>query len=79
MVQDGKPLQEYPVNVVVSRFQSWSLPFFFNINDFQDDVICNITIYVNDTIYSKCDQASDLLQELELLLKLNLTYKFGRK
>ena len=32
-----------------------------------DDVICNIAIYADDTtLYSKCDQASDLWQQLEL-------------
>ena len=31
------------------------------INDLLDDVICNIAIYADDsTLYSKCDQASDL-------------------
>ena len=36
-----------------------------------DDVICNIAIYVEDTtLYSKCDQASDLWQQLELASQL---------
>ena len=36
-----------------------------------DDVICNIAIYVDDTtLYSKCDQASDLWQQLELASEL---------
>ena len=36
-----------------------------------DDVICNIAIYADDTtIYSKCDQASDLSQQLELASEL---------
>ena len=31
------------------------------INDLFNDVICNISIYTdNTTYYSKCDQASDL-------------------
>ena len=35
--------------------------FLFYINDLPDDVICDITIYADDTTrYSKCDQASDL-------------------
>ena len=31
------------------------------VNDLPDDVICDIAIYADDTtLYSKCDQASDL-------------------
>ena len=41
-----------------------------NINDPPDD-ICNIAIYADNTIlYSKCDQASDLRQQLELTSEL---------
>ena len=41
--------------------------FLLFIDDLTGDVICNIAIYANDTtIYSKCDQASDLWQQLEL-------------
>ena len=41
------------------------------INDLPDDVICDITIYADDTtLYSKCDQASDLWQQLELTSEL---------
>ena len=40
-------------------------------NDLPDDIICDIAIYANDTtLYSKCDQASDLWQELELASEL---------
>ena len=43
------------------------LPFSCCVNDLPDDVICNIAIYADDnTQYSKCDQASDLRQQLEL-------------
>ena len=36
-------------------------PFLLYINDLSDYVICNIAIYADDTtLYSKCDQASDL-------------------
>ena len=52
MVLDGKSSQEYSVNAGV--------PEGF-INDLPDDVICDIAIYADDaTLYSKCDQASDL-------------------
>ena len=41
------------------------------LNDLHDDVICNIAIYADDTtLYSKCDQASDLWQQLELASEL---------
>ena len=40
-------------------------------NDLPDDVICNITVYDDDTtLYSKCYQASDLWQQLELASEL---------
>ena len=62
MVLDGKSSQEYPVNARV--FQGSILDptlFLLYINDLPDDVICNIAIYADDTtLYSKCDQASDL-------------------
>ena len=65
---DGKSSQEYPVNAGVS--QGYILGpklFLLFINDIPDDVICNISIYVDDnTLYSKFDQASDLWQRLEL-------------
>ena len=48
---------------------------FFLINDLPDDIIYNIAIYADDTtLYSKCDQTSDLWQQQGLLLSLNLMY-----
>ena len=39
--------------------------------DRSDNIICNITMYTNDTTLStKFDQASDLLQQLELASEL---------
>ena len=54
------------------------------INDFLDDVICDITIYADDTtLYSKCDQASDMWQQLELVSELESdlrdTVDWGKK
>ena len=41
------------------------------VNDLPDDVICDIAIYADDTtLYSKCDQTSDLWQQLELAFEL---------
>ena len=58
--------------------------FLLYINDLPDDVVCNIAIYADDTtLYSKCDQASDLWQQLELASELASglrdTVDWGRK
>ena len=58
--------------------------FLLDINDLPDDVICNIAIYADDTtLYSKCNQASDLWQQLELASELESdlrdTVDWGRK
>ena len=72
MVLDGKSSQEYPVNAGVPQDSILGATLFLLcINDLPDDVICNITICVDDnTVYSKCDQASHLWQQLELASEL---------
>ena len=68
MVLDGKSSQEYLVNVGVlqSSILGPTLSQVY-INDLPDNVICDIAIFADDTTpYSKCDQASDLWQQLEL-------------
>ena len=67
-----KSSQEYPVNAgVLQGSIIGPTLFLLHINYLPDYVICNITTYVDDTaLYSKCDQASNLWQQLELASEL---------
>ena len=85
VVLDRKSLEEYPVNAGVPLGSILGLTLFLlYINDPPDDVICNIAIHADDTtLYSKCSQASDLRQQLELASELESdlgdTVDWGRK
>ena len=62
VVLDRKSSQEYPVNNGVSQ-GSILVPTLFQryVNDLPYHIICNSAIYADDTtLFSKCDQASDL-------------------
>ena len=81
MVLDGNSSQEYPVKAGVLQGSILGPTLFLlYINDLPD-VICDIAIYADDTsLYSKCDQESDLRQQLELDSKLesDLRHNVGR-
>ena len=68
VVLSWKSSQEYPVNARVPHGSTLGpILFLLYINDLPDDVICNIAIYTDDTTRnSKCDQVSDLWQQVEL-------------
>ena len=72
VVLDGKSSQEYPVNAGVPQSSILGPTLFLlYINNLPDDVICNIAIYADDTtLYSRCHQVSDLLEQLELASEL---------
>ena len=76
VVLDGKSSQEYPVNAGVPEGSILVPTLFLQY--------VNITIYADDTtLYSKCDQASDLWQQRELASELESdlrdTVDWGRK
>ena len=85
MALHGKSSQEFPVNAGVPQGSILDPTLFLlYINDLPDDVTCDIAIYADDTtLYSKCDQASALWQQLELAseLKSDLqdTVNWGKK
>ena len=85
MVLDRKSSQVYPVNVGVPQGSILGPTLFLLYNNgLPDDVICNIALYADKTtLYSKCDQASDLWQQLELVSELKSylqdTVDWGRK
>ena len=72
VVLDEKSSQEYPVNAVVPQGSILGPTLLLlYINDLCDDVICDIAIYVDDTtLYSNCNQVSDLWQQIELASEL---------
>ena len=72
VVLDGKSSQEYSVNTGVRQGSILGPRLFLpDINDLPDNAICDIAIYADDTtLYSKCDRATDLWQQLELASEL---------
>ena len=52
VVLDGKSSQEYPTNAVLPQGSILGpTPFLLNIHDLPHDVICDISIYADDTTF----------------------------
>ena len=75
MALGEKSSQDYPVNAGFPQVSILGfMHFLVDINDLPDYVFCNIAIYADDTtLYSNCDQAFDLWQQLELASSLQHT------
>ena len=55
-----------PMNIQI-MLEFTKVLFLLYTNDLPDDVICNIAIYADyPTLYSRCNQVSDLWQQLQL-------------
>ena len=73
MVLNGKSSQKYLINARVPEGSILGPATLFLLcnNDLPEDVICDIVIYADDnTLYSKCHQASVQWQQLELASEL---------
>ena len=82
MVLDGKSTKKYPVNVGVPQDSILGPTLFLlYVNDFPDDVTCNIGIYYDTTLYSKWSGGLWQLVKLASELKSDLqnTVIWGRK
>ena len=71
VVLNQKSSQEYLANAGIHQGSIPGPTFFLLYFNELSDVTCNIAIYADDTsLYSKCDQTSDLQQQLELASEL---------
>ena len=73
MALDEKFFEGYSVNPgVLEGFIFIATLLLLYMNSLPDELICKVAIYAdNTTVYYKCDQASDLWQQLVLAYELD--------
>ena len=77
MVLGGKFSQEYPINAGDPQGSIFGPALFLLcINDLPGNVICDIPNADDTNLFSKCNQASDLLQQLELSSELESDLRY---
>ena len=70
MVLNEESSQEYALMLEFLKAPFLVIHFSY-INDLLNDIICNIAIYADDTtLFSNCDQVSELWQQLQLAPEL---------
>ena len=70
MVLNEESSQEYALMLEFLKAPFLVIHFSY-INDLLNDFICNIAIYADDTtLFSNCDQLSELWQQLQLAPEL---------
>ena len=76
VVLDGKSSQEHPVNAGVLQGSIFGLTLFLlYINDLPDNVTVILLSMLMILLFTfKCDQSSDLRQQLELASELEVAY-----
>ena len=71
MVLGGKSLQKHPVNAGAHKGSILGQTLFLlYTNGLLEDVIYYTIYFYDTTLFSKCEQASDLFQQLELAFEL---------
>ena len=78
LYQSTSDLLSVSLTLEYVRILSWSISFFFSIRFLRYNVLSKICSWSDDAILnSSCDKASDLLQQVNLILKIKSLAKYS--